>query len=141
MSRFIVMFSRAGKWMRYLASTLLIAAGLMYLTHPPRTTARYFEGEWPALVWGVLMLVGGGIILWGLQSRILQIEQYGMLMVGTGAGLLSIGQTMVMLDGPTWTRGGGTAVLWALVAFSAARYFELSAEIRSARLARQRGEG
>lgn len=139
MSRIVRVFSRAGRLSRYLASTLLISSGLFYLLAPPRTTSQFFDGEWPSLVWGVFILVAGAVIIWGVWSRILQIEQYGMLMLGVGVGLVSTGQTLVMFGDPiTWTRGGGTAILWGLVAFAVARYFELSAEIRSARLARHR---
>lgn len=142
MTKIVKAFTRAGKTARYVASTLVIAAGILYLIAPPRTTSQFFEGQWPAMAWGAMMLLAGGVIIWGIKSKILQVEQYGMLVLGVGSGMLSIGQTMVMLELPiTWTRGGGTLILWALVAFAAARYFELSAEIRSARLANQKLEG
>lgn len=142
MTKLIRTFSRAGKFARYLASTLVFAAGIFYLLQPPRTTSQFFDAQWPALVWGVMMIISGAVITWGIKTRVLQIEQYGMLILGVGAGMLSVGQTMVMLDTPpTWTRGGGTLILWALVSFAVARYFELSAEIRSSRLANQKLEG
>lgn len=142
MTKIIKAFSRAGKWARYIASTLVVAAGLFYLFFPPTTTTNYFEGNFPPLIWGAFMVAAGVVIAWGIRSRVLQVEQYGMLMMGVGAGLLSTAQTMVMFDHPvTLTRGGGTLILWALVAFATARYFELSAEIRSSRTARQRLEG
>lgn len=139
MTRILKSLSRLGRGARYIASALVVAAGLFYLMQPPRTTSNFFDGEWPPMVWGAVMVAAGFVIAWGLQSRVLQIEQYGMLMMGFGAGLLAAGQTLVMFGEPiTWTRGGGTLILWALVAFASARYFELSAEIRSARLARAR---
>lgn len=144
MTRIVKAFTRAGKAARYLASTLVIAAGIFYLLSPPRTTSQFFEGEWPAMAWGAMMLVAGAVIIWGIKSKILQIEQYGMLILGVSSGLLSSAQSLVMFgDWPsvTWTRGGGTLILWALVAFAGARYFELSAEIRSSRLANVKLEG
>lgn len=88
------------------------------------------------------MVVSGFVIVWGIRSKVLQVEQIGMLAMAVGAGLLSLGQTLVMLSEPvTWTRGGGTLILWALVSFALARYFELSSEIRSSRNALQRLEG
>lgn len=142
MSHIIRAFSKAGKMARYIAAALVVSAGVFYLIQPPRTTSNFFDGEWPPMVWGAVMVASGLVIAWGISSRILQIEQYGMLMLGVGAGLLATGQTLVMLGDPiTWTRGGGTLILWAMVAFAGARYFELSAEIRSSRLARaQLGE-
>lgn len=142
MTKIVKAFTRAGKYLRYAASTLVIAAGIMYVTHPPRTTSQFFAGEWPAISWGVVMLISGAVIIWGIKSKILQIEQYGMLLLGVGAGMLSLGQTLVMVGHSiTLTRGGGTLILWSLVAFAAARYFELSAEIRSARIASRKLEG
>lgn len=142
MTKIVKAFNRAGKTARYVASTLVIAAGIMYLFWPPRTTSQFFEGEWPALVWGGMMFIAGVVIIWGIRTKILQIEQYGTLLLGVGAGMLSLGQTLVMLgDDITLTRGGGTLILWALVSFAVARYFELSAEIRSSRLADRKLEG
>lgn len=139
MSRITHALSRAGKMARYIAAALVVSAGVFYLIQPPRTTSNFFDGEWPPMVWGAVMVASGLVIAWGISSRILQIEQYGMLMMGFGSGLLATGQTLVMFGDPiTWTRGGGTLILWAMVAFAGARYFELSAEIRSSRLARAR---
>lgn len=124
---------------RYIAAALVVSAGIFYLIQPPLTTTSFFEGEWPPMVWGAIMVASGLVISWGILSRVLQIEQYGMLMMGFGSGLLATGQTLVMFgDQVTWTRGGGTLILWAMVAFGAARYFELAAEIRSSRMARAR---
>lgn len=143
MVKVIKTFTRLGKGARYLGSVIIFAAGIFYLAQPPRTTTDYFDAQWPALVWGVIMIAAGGVIIWGIKSQVLQIEQYGMFMLGIGAGMLATGQSMVMLvdDEITWTRGGGTLVLWSMVSFAIARYFELSAEIRSSRIARSKLEG
>lgn len=142
MTQIMRAFSRLGKAARYLASTLVIAAGVFYVYYPPQTTSAFFDGTWPPRIWGAIMVVSGFVIVWGIRSKVLQVEQIGMLAMAVGAGLLSLGQTLVMLSEPvTWTRGGGTLILWALVSFALARYFELSSEIRSSRRALQRLEG
>lgn len=129
---------RLGRACRITATTLVIAAGIYYLLAPPVTTTTFFDADWPPLVWGGIFLAGGLVTAAGLRTRILQIEQLGMLMIVVGTGMLALAQTLVMLEHPvTHTRGGGTLILWALAAFAAARYFDLSADIRSARLAQQ----
>lgn len=128
-----------GKVMRYIGASLVVAAGIYYLLAPPTTTIGFFDSSWPPMAWGVVMILGGGIVAAGLRTRIMQVEQYGMLMIAIGSGMLALAQTFVMFAPPiTHTRGGGTLILWAIVSFTAARYFELSAEIRSAKLAAQK---
>lgn len=139
MARKTSILKKLGRLCRYIAASLVLAAGIYYLFQPPRTTIGFFDASWPPMAWGAIMIVGGAIVGAGLFTRIMQVEQYGMMMFGVGAGMLATSQTLVMFAPPiTHTRGGGTLVLWALVAFSAARYFELSAEIRSGRIAEQR---
>lgn len=127
---------RMGRVLRLGAATLVVAAGFYYVLAPPVTTSTFFDASWPPIAWGALFLVGGGVAATGLRNRVLQVEQLGMLMIAVASGMLAFGQTLVMLDHPvTHTRGGGTLILWAFMLFAGARYFDLSADIRSARLA------
>lgn len=126
-----------GRHFRALASTFYIAAGAFYILAPPRTTARFLEASWPAILWGAVMVAGGIVAIRGLQSRVLQTEQLGILMLLVATTMLALTQTAVAVDSWTLTRGGGTFVLWALCSFALARYSELSADIRSARAARE----
>lgn len=142
MTRIVRRFARGGRILRTVAAVLATTSGAFYVVHPPNTTIGFFEAVWPPQLWGVLLAVGGITTAVGLVTRLLSIEQLGMLAVAIGAGLLAIAQTMVMAVGDvTWTRGGGTGTNWMLVAFAAARCLELSADIRSARPAeRQQAE-
>ena len=127
---------RLGRVCRLLATALVVAAGVYYLLAPPNTTTSFFNADWPPMAWGAIFLAGGVVTAVGIRSRILQVEHLGMLMIVVGSGMLALAQTLVMVEHPvTHTRGGGVLILWALMAFATARYFDLSADIRSAKLA------
>lgn len=127
-----------GRRFRLVAAIFYMLAGGFYVGAPPRTTASFFDASWPSIAWGVLMVAGGIVTITGLRTRIIQVEQYGMLMILVATAMLALTRTAVMLDPPpVFTRGGGVFVLWAQVAFAAARYSELSADIRAARAARK----
>lgn len=127
---------RLGRACRLLATTLVVAAGVYYLLAPPNTTTAFFNASWPPMAWGAIFLAGGVVTAAGIRSRVLQVEHLGMLMIVVGSGMLALAQTLVMVEHPvTHTRGGGVLILWALTAFATARYFDLSADIRSAKLA------
>lgn len=131
-------FYRLGRAFRLFATTLVVASGVYYIIAPPNTTTTFFNAGWPPLAWGLIFLAGGIVTAAGIRSRILQVEHLGMLMIVVGSGMLAIAQTLVMVEHPiTHTRGGGVLILWALAAFATARYFDLSADIRSAKLAQQ----
>lgn len=134
---------RTGRWFRFAAALIVSTAGAAYALFPPLSTAGLWSADWPAIVWGTLMFAAGVITALGLRTRILNVEQYGMLMTGVSSGMLVINQTLLMFYPPiTSTRAGGTLILVAFLAFAFARYFELSADIRSAKLAEMKvGDG
>ena len=137
---------RAGRRLRTVAGVVVLIAGVAYVLWPPNTTIGLFDAAWPPIGWGIILAISGGVIVWGIRSKLMQVEQLGMMGLGIGAGLLTISQTLVMILGGTGfspTRLGGTAAYLAFTIFAAARYFELSADIRAARLARDliRSEG
>lgn len=139
MTRITRRMQRSGRIFRFAAALTVSAAGAAYVLAPPLSTAGLWEADWPAIVWGVLMFAAGIITALGLRSRVLNVEQYGMLMTAVSSGMLVINQTLLMLYPPvTPTRAGGTLVLIAFLAFAFARYFELSADIRSAKLAEEK---
>lgn len=127
--------------LRFSAAILAAMAGAFYVAEPPKTTIAFFSAEWPPMAWGGIFVVAGCVIAWGVKTRLLPVEQLGMLILAIAAGLLSLSQTLVMLTGDaiTWTRGGGTLAYWLIVLFATARYLELGADIRSAKLAQQLG--
>ena len=131
---------RAGRRLRIVAGIVVLAAGVSYIIFPPNTTIGLFDAAWPPIGWGIVLAISGGVIVWGIRSGLMQVEQLGMMGMGLGAGLLTVSQTLVMIlggSGFTPTRLGGTAVYLAFTIFAAARYFELAADIRAARLARE----
>ena len=127
---------RTGRGFRYAGAALMSLTGLAYIIFPPKSAESLWSGSWPAIVWGALMVAAGVVVLAGMRSRILQVEQYGQLMVVVSSGMLVINQVLLMVHPEvTPTRLGGTLVLAAFVGFATARYFELGADTRSARLA------
>ena len=139
MTRITQRMKRSGRIFRFAAALTISAAGAAYVLAPPRSAAGLWEADWPAIVWGVLMFAGGIITSMGLRTRILNVEQYGMLMTAVSTGMLVINQTLLMLYPPiTPTRAGGTLILLGFLSFATARYFELAADIRSAKLAEEK---
>lgn len=131
---------RAGRRLRIVAGIVVLIAGLAYIIFPPNTTIGLFAAAWPPIGWGIVLAISGGVIVWGIRSGLMQVEQLGMMGTGLGAGLLTVSQTLVMVLGDTGfapTRLGGTAVYLAFTILATARYFELAADIRAARLARE----
>lgn len=138
MSKWVERFTRTGRAFRYAGAVAMITTGLFYVLYPPRTTSAFFDTTLFPQAWGLIIFASGFVTLWGMRTRILQVEQYGTLMFAIGGGLLALAQTLVMVSPPpTLTRGGGTFVLYCLVFLVTARYFELSADIRSAKLAQR----
>lgn len=132
------MRANLGKIFRYTGAASLTTAGVYFVTNPPQTTLAFLDASWPPRVWGVLMLCGAAVIGVGLLNRVLQVEQYGTLLAAVGAFMLSLTQTLIMIGPPpSPTRGGTVFTLWALTAFTLARYFELSREIKVAREAQE----
>lgn len=138
MTRVTSRMQKAGRGFRIAAALIVSLAGAAYVLAPPRSTAGLWEADWPAITWGVLMVAAGIVTVLGLRSRVLNVEQYGMLMTAVSTGMLVINQTLLIFDPPvTPTRAGGTLILVGFLAFAVARYFELSADIRSAKLAEE----
>lgn len=131
---------RTGRRLRIVAGVVVFIAGVAYILFPPATTIGLFAAAWPPIGWGIVLAISGGVTVWGIHSKLMQVEQLGMMGMGIGAGLLTISQTLVMVMGGTGfapTRLGGTAVYLAFTILATARYFELAADIRAAKLARE----
>lgn len=105
--------------LRVVGSATFLLAGLAYVFMPPVTATKYLESWWPAAVWGILFATGGAVSIYGILSRYVQVERFGLLIVLVAAACLTMTQTLIMFDGPTWTRAGGTLVyagytIWAI---------------------------
>lgn len=97
---------------------------------PPRTTAEFFDSEWPAVLWGCIFFAGGVVSGIGTGVRLPHVERFGVFCVSVAAGCLTAGQLLVMLDHPiTWTRGGGTLVYFGLASWAFERYLRLSDDV------------
>lgn len=88
------------------------------------------------------MLTGGIISIYGMHTRLIDWEKFGMTVVLVGLASLSVNQSMLMLDyPPTWTRMGGTLVYWAGSAWAFDRVLKLSADKTMSNEAEARHEG
>lgn len=98
------------------------SAGVSYMAAPPRTTSDFLDSSIPAMIWGLVFLVGSGTALGGIWKRIPHVERLGLMLVIIAGVVLTAVQTLVMFDPPiTWTRAGGTGayagftlIAWAL---------------------------
>ena len=98
------------------------AAGVSYMVFPPRTTSDFLDSSIPAMIWGLVFLVGAGIALGGVWTRVPHVERLGLALVIIAGVVLTAVQALVMFDPPiTWTRAGGTGayagftlIAWAL---------------------------
>lgn len=127
---------RESKAIFHLTAAGFIIAGASYMIFPPRTTTRFFDGDWPPILWGAMMLIGGVLEIIGLRTRILNWSVLGLTFLWAGTGSLALAQTMVMIaPPPTLTRGGGTALYWILMALVVARLIIVSADKRDGKYA------
>lgn len=113
--------SRHSWYLRLAGSVIFLGAGLFFLAQPPLTAAHFFETTWLSLADGLIFALGGGISLWGVCSRRVDIERLGVSLVVIAGVFLFLIQTSLMFPGDrvVWTRGGHTLVYlgfatWAL---------------------------
>lgn len=117
------------RFLRALGSLVFLSAGLFYVLAPPRTTTSYFDTPFPAIAWGAVFVFGGAVSLFGVLSRFVHIERFGVFAIVVAGTCLSIGQSFVMFDVPiTWTRGGGLLVYVAFTLFAFERWYRLGAD-------------
>ena len=119
--------TRTSRTTRACGSVLFTAAGAFYVLAPPNTTTAYFDTPWPAILWGLVFLVGGIMSLVGTLTQYVHVERLGVLWCAIAAAMLTLGQAAVMLDHPvTWTRGGGTLVYAGFAAWAFERWMRLA---------------
>lgn len=140
--RTLIDWMRATSAAKWVASVIITWAGLAYMILPPLSTVGLYQVSWPARVWGGMMLIGGVVTLYGMVTRVIDWEKFGLTIVLVGLASLSVNQTMLMVDfPPTWTRMGGTLVYWAGSAWVLDRIIRLSADKQMSSEAEARYEG
>lgn len=118
---------------RALGSVVFFVAGLAYILLPPLTTISTFDTALPAIAYGCVFAAGGAISLYGVSARYTQIERFGVVLVVIAATCLTLTQGLVMLDGPTWTRLGGTLVYAGYTMWAFERWHSLGADAQAVR--------
>lgn len=127
-------FRRVERRLRMLSVVFMVLTGLFFIVWPPMSTHALWGGSWPPVIWGFFMVLGGTVSLWGILSRVLQVEQTGKFTLGLAIGFYVVNQALIMFQVPiTYTRAGGTGILIAYFFAVWARYFALGAEIIASR--------
>lgn len=117
---------------RAAASFIFTLAGLAYMFFPPRTTAAFFDSEWPAVAWGAVFTFGGVISALGVLTNRPHHERLGVSLVLVAACCLTIAQFSVMFEIPiTWTRGGGTLAYLGFTMWAFDRWKRLGREVET----------
>lgn len=100
-----------------------LVAGVFYVVWPPITTTKFLNSPWPAQAWGVFFLIGGLVSMVAWWRRVLVLDRIGLSFLITGTAALALTQATVMLSYPiSYTRGGGTAVLFVLLGYLVGRW-------------------
>lgn len=130
-------FRRVERVMRVFGVVFMVLTGLFFIVWPPMSTHALWGGDWPPVAWGFFMVLGGVVSLWGILSRVLQVEQTGKFIMGLSIGFYIFNQSLIMFDVPiTPTRAGGTGILVAYFFAVWARYFGIGADIIASRTAK-----
>lgn len=117
---------------------MMVATGIFFIVWPPMSTSALWGGwSWAPIIWGFFMVLGGTLSIWGIHSRILQVEQTGKFILVLAIAFYILNQTLIMFQIPiTPTRAGGTGILVAYLLSVLSRYFAISADIKASRAAK-----
>lgn len=111
-------------------------SGLAYVLAPTRSTAQFFDTNAPAMMWGVVFLLGGIIAVTGVVKKLAHVERLGLMFIIIAGTVLTITQTAVMFSPPiTWSRGGGTGVYASFTLLAIGSWLRLGRSVETANLA------
>lgn len=132
---------KISRLLRAVAFVLFMVAGGFYFFAPTISSTDFFNSSIPAMAWGAVFFIGGGIALRGGLGKLPYLERLGISLVVIAGSVLTINQIALMFEEPiTWTRGGGTAAYAAFTALAASLLpeirdrvgiIDLAADIRS----------
>ena len=107
-----------------------VVSGLFYVFAPTRSSSQYYDSSIPAVLWGVVFVVGGVFAVWGILRRTPHLERLGLMLVVIAGAVLTLSQLAVMLEVPiTWTRGGGTGAYGSFTLLALALWLRLGRRV------------
>lgn len=107
-----------------------VVSGGFYIFQPPKSSSHYYDSSAPAILWGVVFLVGGTIAVWAIIKRIPHLERLGLILVVIAGAILTVSQAALMFEFPvTWTRGGGTGAYGSFTILALAFWLRLRKEV------------
>ena len=131
---------RIARGLRMGSVVSMVLTGLFFITWPPMSTAAMWGGEYPPIVWGAFMIIGGGFAVWGIKTKIMQTEQTGMFILALAIAFYALNQALIMFQVPiTPSRAGSTMILVSFLFSTCARHADLAVKIQAQRNARRLG--
>lgn len=122
--------SKSVKIITSLAFLGFVVSGLFYVFAPTRSSTQYYDSSIPAVLWGVVFVVGGVFAVWGILRRTPHLERLGLMLVVIAGAVLTLSQLAVMLEVPiTWTRGGGTGAYGSFTLLALALWLRLGRRV------------
>lgn len=122
--------SKSVKVITSLAFLGFVVSGLFYVFAPTRSSSQYYDSSIPAVLWGVVFVVGGVFAVWGILRRTPHLERLGLMLVVIAGAVLTLSQLAVMLEVPiTWTRGGGTGAYGSFTLLALALWLRLGRRV------------
>lgn len=118
----IILSSYPRRIARLIGYFLICFAGLFYFFFPPVTTTTYLNSAAPAMMWGALLFIGGGICIWSWFSRVLILDRIGLSVIATAFVGNIINQAAIFIDTVTWTRGGNLLISMFVMTFLISRW-------------------
>lgn len=124
--------SKSVKVITSLAFLGFVVSGLFYVFAPTRSSTQYYDSSIPAVLWGVVFVVGGVFAVWGILRRTPHLERLGLMLVVIAGAVLTLSQLAVMLEVPiTWTRGGGTGAYGSFTLLALALWLRLGKRVEN----------
>src|SRR5690625_718170 len=138
--------SKSVKIITSLAFFGFVASGLFSVFAPPNSSSQYSGSAIPAVLWGVVFVLGGLFAVWGIIRKTPHLESFGLMLVIIAGGVLTISQGALMLEIPiTWTRGGGTGAYGSFTLLALALWLRLGKRVENvnfvADMDRSEGDG
>ena len=121
-----------------------VISGLFYIFAPTQSSSQYYDSSIPAVLWGVVFVLGGFFAIWGIMRKTPHLERLGLMLVVIAGTVLTISQAAVMFEVPiTWTRGGGTGAYGSFTLLALALWLRLGRRVEAVNFVADmdRGEG
>src|SRR5699024_2043693 len=73
---------------------------LFYIFAPTHSSSQHYDSSLPAVLWGVVFVLGGFCAVWGILRKTPHLERLGLMLVVIAGSVLTISQAAVMFEVP-----------------------------------------